>query len=133
MVPRIQIAFYLTGEDVDLEALTDALALSPTGTRKKESWPKPSIGAGIAKDSWEFRLDKEECRAVSSQINKLQSVFSDKICTLIDLERKYSLRANVAVIIETEAGDAPELVLSTDNIDFLHKIHAEIGFDMYID
>ncbi len=132
-MPRIQTALYLSGEDVDLEALTSALALSPTGIRKKESWPRPSIEAGIAKDAWEYRLDKEECNAVSSQVDKLQSVFSDKVRTLIDLEKSFSVKANVVVIIEMDAGDAPELVLSTDNIGFLHRINAEIGFDLYID
>lgn len=35
-------------------------------------------------------------------------------------------------MVEAELGEYPELVLTRENIDFLSSIHAEIGFDLYI-
>lgn len=121
------------GDDVELNAITEELNLLPTKMRKRDEWPHASIVAGLARDTWELQTEKEECKAVSIQMNKLQSVLLPKVDVINKLVKKYLLEISVTVVIEMEAGDGPEVVLAKENIDFLSSINAEVGFDLYID
>lgn len=88
---------------------------------------------GIAKDGWLLETKKEECKAVSIQLNKLQKILSSKLDVIEKLCKKYFLETSITIVVEMEAGDGPELILSKDNVAFLSSINAEIGFDLYID
>lgn len=133
MLPKVQIAFYITGDNLKFDVLTERLALQPTRVRKKEEWPKPSILAGIAEDTWEYRTDKEECQAISAQFDKLRGLLSDKIDAINEMKRQYSLEITITVIVETKVKYMPVMFLSKENINFLSQINAELGFDMYRD
>lgn len=50
-----------------------------------------------------------------------------------ELCERFELTASFTVVVEMEAGDAPELVLTKDIILFIAAINAEVGFDLYID
>ena len=133
MLPKIKINFYLAGDDVDLGDLSEKLNLQPTRVRKKNEWPQASILAGIAQDVWELQMEKEECKAVSIQLDKLQKRLISKVEIIKELSSQYRLESSVTVVIEMEAGGGPEMVLSKENIVFLSLLNAEIGFDLYID
>lgn len=123
----------MAGNNVNLDILTEKLNLQPTRIRKKNEWPQASIIAGIAQDVWELQMGKEECRAVSIQLDKLQDSLYSKVEIIKELSKKYLLETSITVVIEMETGDGPEMVLSKENIAFLSSINAEIGFDLYID
>lgn len=133
MLPYVMVRFSLSGDKIPLHDIAQKIGIPPARIRKKEDWPRPSILAGVAKDMLEFRTDKEECRAVSTQLGKIQAMLTPKIETIREVMQKYSMKANLTVVIESEINDYPELVLTMENIEFLSAIHAEIGFDLYID
>lgn len=87
----------------------------------------------IAQDVWMLETKKEECKAVSIQLDKLQKMLFPKIDTIVSLSEKYFLEISVTIVIEMTAGDGPELVLSKDNVAFLALINAEVGFGLYIE
>ena len=132
-MPKIKVGFYMAGNNVELNAITEELNLQPTKTRKKNEWPQASISAGLARDIWELETEKEECKAVSIQMNRLQGVLFSKLDTIKKLKEKYSLETSVTIVIEMEKGNGPEIVLLKENTEFLSLIGAEVGFDLYID
>ena len=123
----------MTGDDVELDVLTKEIGIIPTKVRKKTEWPQVAISMGIAKDGWLLETEKEECRAVSVQLDKLQKKLYPKLDVIRELCKKYFLEISITIVVEMEAGDGPELILSRDNIAFLSLINAEIGFDLYVD
>lgn len=132
MTPKVKVSFYLSGDDVDLDVLTKEIGIKPTKVRKKEEWPQVSISMGIAKDGWLLETEKEDCKAISIQLDKLRKMLFPKVDVIVTLSEKYFLETSVTIVIEMEAGDGPELVLSKDNVAFLSRINAEIGFDLYV-
>lgn len=133
MTPKVKVSFYLSGDDVDLNVLTEEIGIIPTKVRKKTDWPQVSISMGIAKDSWLLETEKEECKAISNQFDKLCKILFPKADVILSLSEKYLLEASVTIVVEMEVGNGPELVLSKENVAFLSLINAEIGFDLYIE
>lgn len=130
---KVRVTLLFTGDNIPLNDITAKIGISPTRVRQKKDWPQPSILAGVATDTWEFRTNKMESRAISAQMDEIQMVFGPKTAIINELTEKYSILTNVVVMVESEIGDYPELVLTRENIEFLSSIHAEIGFDLYID
>ena len=133
MAPKVKVSSYMSGDDVDLDALTKQIGIKPTKVRKKAEWPQVSVSMGIAKDAWLLETEKEECKEVSVQLDKLQKFLFPKIDVILALREKYFLETSITIVVEMEAGDGPELVLTKDNIAFLALIDAEIGFDLYLE
>ena len=78
LTPKVKVSFYMSGDDVDLDVLTEQIGIKPTKVRKKSEWPQVSISMGMAKDSWLLETEKEECIAVSTLFDKLQKILSQK-------------------------------------------------------
>jgi len=132
-MPKIRVNFFISGANVELENITKELKIEPSNTRKKNDWPQGSINAGIAKDIWELQTEKEECKSISWQFDKLQNLLQPKTEIINKLCDYYELKTNITIVVEMEAGDGPEFVLSRGNVQFSALINAEIGFDLYID
>ena len=130
---KVRVSLFLSGNNIPLDDITKKIGILPTKVREKKDWPQSSILAGIAKDTWEFRTDKMEYRDISTQLNEIQTIFGQKTKIIRELIEKYSLSINVIIMIEAEINEYPELILTKENIDFLSSIHAEVGFDLYID
>lgn len=133
LTPKVKVSFYMSGDDVDLDILTEQIGIKPTKVRKKSEWPQVSISMGIAKDSWLLEMEKEECIAVSTLFDKLQKILFPKTDIIIALSEKYALEVSVTVVVEMEVGSGPELALTKENIVFLALVNAEVSFDLYID
>lgn len=133
LTPKVKVSFYMSGDDVDLDILTEQIGIKPTKVRKKSEWPQVSISMGIAKDSWLLEMEKEECIAVSTLFDKLQKILFPKTDIITALSKKYALELSVTIVVEMEVGSGPELVLTKENIAFLALVNAEVGFDLYID
>ena len=130
---KVQVRLYLTGDSVPFEYLTEQLDVLPFSTRKKQNWPRPSILAGVAVDTWGYQTIKENTLSISTQLDKVEQIFAKKVETIRALLKRYSLRCNIVILVEAECGNLPEMVLSEENISFLAAIKAELGFDLYID
>ncbi len=132
-MPKVRVSLFLSGNDIPLHDITKKIGILPTKVREKKDWPRSSIVAGIAKDTWEFRTDKMEYRDISTPLNEIQAIFAPKAKMIKELAEIYSMSINVIIMIEAEINEYPELILTKENIDFLSSIHAEVGFDLYID
>lgn len=133
MKPKVKVGFYLSGDDVDFHILTEEIGIVPTKVRKKADWPQVSISMGIAKDSWLLETQKEECKVISNQLDKMCEMLFPKVDVIRTLIQKYKLESSVTIVVEMEAGNGPEFVLSKDHVAFLALINAEIGFDLYFE
>lgn len=132
-MPKVRVCLFLSGDDIPLHDITEKIGILPTEIRKKKDWVQPSILAGIAKDTWAFYTDKVECRAIQTQLDTLQTIFKQKTEQIRELIETYSIIVNVIIMVEAEINEYPELILTEENVEFLSSIHAEVGFDLYID
>lgn len=132
MFPRIYLKLFLSGDGIDLDMITQTLGLNPSLVRKKNDWPQGTIDAGLAVDTWMYQTACVTSWAVYEQFKELQSAFAGKTATLTELIEKFSLSTTVTVVVEMNAGNAPELVIEPEQIGFLSQIHAELAYDLYI-
>ena len=99
MTPKVKVSFYMTGNNVDLDILTEKIGIKPSKVRKKADWPQVSISMGIAQDTWLLEIEKEECKAVSIQFDKLQKMLFSKIDAIVALSEKFSLERLVTIVV----------------------------------
>ena len=128
-IPKIRIDFWITGDLFEPREVSEILQIEPTKIRRKEEYPLPQT----ALTSWKLSTKKEECKAVCWQFEKLIKLLKGKEKLIIGMCEQYKLTASFTVVVEMEAGDSPELVLTKDIILFIAAINAEVGFDLYID
>lgn len=86
--PKVKVGFYLSGDDVDFNILTEEIGIVPTKVRKKADWPQVSISMGIAKDSWLLETQKEECKTISNQLDKMCEMLFPKVDVIRTLIQK---------------------------------------------
>ncbi len=127
-LPRIRVDFYLSGDVFDIEKITKAMGLMPTFTRKKEDCPV----AITALTCWKVSTKDSKCRAVSGKMREMIELLETKEGVINDLCSRYELQTSFTVVVEMKKGDGPELVLNEETIDFLARIRAEVGFDLYV-
>ena len=75
LTPKVKVSFYMSGDDVDLDVLTEQIGIKPTKVRKKSEWPQVSISMGMAKDSWLLETEKEEC--TKEDVRQCVHIFSN--------------------------------------------------------
>ena len=66
MRPRANVRVLITGEGLDLDAITEALGVEPTYTRLGETY-----------DDWEYTIPRAECTSVSERIGALRRELGD--------------------------------------------------------
>lgn len=66
MLPKSKVSFYMAGNNVEINTITEELDLKPTTMRRKNEWPQASILAGFAMDTWELQTEKENIQFLSS-------------------------------------------------------------------
>jgi hypothetical protein len=132
MIPTLKTKFYIAGDNVNLDMISKALEIEATEKKKKSDWPLTSINAGIAEDLWMLYFEKEECTAISIQVDKMEDILSSKVSVLNDLCRNNQLNVTMEIVVEMVVGEGPEFVLTRRNISFLNAINCEIGYDLYV-
>jgi hypothetical protein len=128
-LPKIRVDFNISGDEFDLQYITDRMGISPTKTRTKNECPVPAT----ALTYWRLSTDKEVCKAVCCQYEKIMKLLAEKELIINQLCKEYNLKTNFNIVIEMEGNNGPELVLTRQIILFISSICAEIGFDLYID
>ncbi len=66
MRPRANVRVLITGEGLDLDAITEALGVEPTYTRLGETY-----------DDWEYTILRAECASVSERLGTLRRALGD--------------------------------------------------------
>jgi len=127
--PKIKVSFCLAGDNDNLDEITKLMEINPTKQRKKEDCPIMQF----ALTTWNLSTEKEYCKAVYWQFDKVLEKLKGKEEIINEICKKYNFEASFTVVVEMLVGNGPELVLTRDIISFASSINAEIGFDLYID
>ncbi len=132
MRPRVRASFGITGNDLDLDAITESLEVAPTSTRLKEDFPEVSQRMGLAADSWGYTIPRAECASVSERIGALEAVFGDKAGQVATVRERYAANVSVGLSLHAVIGDEPNLTLTRGDLAFLGSMDAELGIDPYL-
>ena len=121
MRPRANVRVLITGEGLDLDAITEALGVEPTYTRLGETY-----------DDWEYTIPRAECASVSERIGALEAVFGDKAGQISAVRERYAANVSVGLSLHAVIGDEPDLTLTRGDLAFLGSMGAELGIDPYL-
>ncbi len=120
MRPRANVRVLITGEGLDLDAITEALGVEPTYTRLGETY-----------DDWEYTIPRAECASVSERIGALEAVFGDRTGQISAVRERYAANVSVELSLHAVIGDEPDLTLTRGDLAFLGSMGAEFGIDPY--
>ena len=120
MRPRANVRVLITGEGLDLDAITEALGVEPTYTRLGETY-----------DDWEYTIPRAECASVSERLGTLEAVFGDRAGQISAVRERYAANVSVELSLHAVIGDEPDLTLTRGDLAFLGALGAEFGIDPY--
>jgi hypothetical protein len=131
-LPKMHADFSLAADEADLDVITEAIGLEPTGVRKKDEWPIQSINAGIACDVWDLSTDLRYSTSVDESLGAIINMLRGKEGAIRHLAEKYDMRVSFTVAIYAEATTMPDLSLKRESLRFLAELGADISFDPYL-
>jgi hypothetical protein len=140
-LPTIKIGFDLTGDEFLEEDVSTKLGLNSDEFRSKDDWPdaikenKDRIDLPYwykPRTVWCVDICEEHSYAVSVQFEKMIDLLEGKENAIKEICEELNLIANFQIVINMEAGDRPEMILTKEILHLASSLNAEIGFDMYI-
>ena len=131
MRPRVRASFGITGDDLDLGAITESLGVEPTEIYRKEDARAVIKEMGLAADTWGYTIPRAECTSVSERIGALEAVFGDKAGQVATVRERYAANVSVGLSLHAVIGDEPDLTLTRGDLAFLGALGAELGIDPY--
>jgi len=129
ILPQIRVSFFFSGDVFDIDDVSTRMNIMPTKTREKKDFPIKEL----AHTYWSLKTEKESCKAVSLQFEKLMKLLIGKEILIMQICNNYNIDAGFSIDIWMKNGDKPEMVLTKDIITFLASINAEVGFDLFVD
>ena len=131
MRPRVRASFGITGDDLDLGAITEALGVEPTEIYRKEDARAVIKEMGLAADTWGYTIPRAECASVSERIGAPEAMFGDKAGQISAVRERYAANVGVELSVHAVIGDEPDLTLTRGDLAFLGAMGAEFGIDPY--
>ena len=123
--------FSIYGEKFDTEDVTIRLGISPTETKVKgiipEGKKRPSI-----ETSWKICTKEEVSLDLNDQLHHLIDLIGDKVKPLCDIKSSLGVNFVFSFIVKIENGEKPAIHFSSDSLNFISSIGAEIDIDLYI-
>ena len=132
MRPRANVRVLITGEGLDLDAITEALGVEPTEVYRKEDARAVIKEMGLAADTWGYTIPRAECASVSERIGALEAVFGDRTGQISAVRERYAANVSVGLSLHAVIGDEPDLTLTRGDLAFLGSMGAELGIDPYL-
>jgi hypothetical protein len=136
--PKISITLSIEGQEFDFGSINSTLGVSPTSIRTANDWPDALKNQASAlpdelkpRDTWEFKLEKAYCLAVSQRFEELLRLFAGKASSIRELCQQHNFWAAITVVIDMKDDDKPEIVLTPEISSFASQIGAEIGIEIY--
>lgn len=128
-LPQIRVTFFFVGDEFNIDDVTKKMAITPT-----ETWEKKDFRIkDVAYTCWSLETEKESCRSVSQQFEKIMYLLRGKEIIIKQICNIYNVNVSFEITIYMENGDKPEMVLTKEIISYLASINAEVGFDLYVD
>lgn len=129
ILPQVRVSFFFSGDEFDIEDINKKMNITSTKTRKKKDFPIIEF----AHTEWVLDTEKESCKAVSLQFEKIIKMLEGKEIVIMQICSDYNITAGFLIDIWMENGNKPEIVLTKEIISFLASINAEVSFDFFID
>lgn len=139
--PRINVSFILEGCEFSKEYIYEKLRLEATRFRTKMDWPDAIINWQVYNPNlpdeykprtiWELSTGYEECLSVTRRLQKIIGRLKGKEAVINQLCQELNLRVNFTVSIEVDLEYFPEIALEKEELAFMAKIGADIGFCFY--
>lgn len=123
-----KISLCFNGDEVPLEKITSILEVEPTYVRKKVEW---RVQNEYSCDEWEFTLKEINCPDVEKLFRKIIKIFKNKTDKIKKVCHECNCTVCVTIVIHMENCAQPYIVLSSDTINFLHLINAEVVMDVW--
>ena len=123
--------FSIYGENFNTEDVTIRLGISPTETKVKgiipEGKKRPSI-----ETSWKICTKEEVSLDLNDPLHHLVDCIEDKVKPLCDIKSSLDVNFVFSFIVKIENGEKPAMHFSSDSLNFISSIGAEIDIDLYI-
>ena len=132
MRPRVRASFGITGDDLDLGAITESLGVAPTEVYRKEDARAVIKEMGLAADTWEYTIPRAECASVSERLGTLRRALGDGAGRLAPALEGRDADVGVELSVHAVIGDEPDLTLTRGDLAFLGSMGAELGIDPYL-
>ena len=139
MEPKINVSFYLEGNEFSKEYIWEKLGLVPSHFRTKEDWPEAILNWPVynpdlpdeykPRTVWELMTGYEACMSVTDQLEKMINRLVGKEDSVDQLRKELNLHITFLVNIKADAGYFPVMYLEKDAVAFISKIGADIVID----
>lgn len=122
------VDFFICSDNLNFKQITSLLRIQPSETRSKETFKFKEF----AKDYWSYLIEYEESDDICNQINQLIEVLlprKKELIFLLDNEPGIEMGFNVVINVFDDV--FPQLLLTSDVVNFFGELKCQIGFDIY--
>jgi hypothetical protein len=127
-VNEIQVSLKIHDFECDASQISDILGVQSTHIWKKGEPRQPKAIVFHDANGWMYKITKNDVIYVEEMIDALVNIFENKIENFKQLPLECTFE--IAIICFFKRG-MPSITFNKRAIDFIHKIGAEIDFDMY--
>ncbi len=128
---NVLVDFRIIGDNYNIQEITDILLIKPSRYWKAGNDIRQT-GRKYDCTEWIFSTGYEETLDISTQIEKIKSIFLEKSNQLVSLREKYNLKYCIEIVINIENNAVPAIYLDSEIINFAAIIGATFDFDTYI-
>lgn len=139
---EVSVCLTMSGNNVDLDEISEKLDISPTRTRSLDDWPDAIKNPVYElpeylrpRFTWELNTGYSHCRLVRNKFDELLGCLEGKEYVINSLREQNDLEVSFTVGIHAQHDQCnlPELFLTNKIVTFAASTNADIGFDMYLD
>jgi len=131
MRTNIKIEFNICGDYIDVDNVTEMMAIKPIISYLKGD---PIKGKPLVrKDTlWAIETEYEEADDIDDVLPKVLKQIIGKTDVIKKIKELYDVNISFIFVINIEDGESPAMYLNIDLIKFAAEIDARIGFDVYV-
>ncbi|MBM7578762.1 DUF4279 domain-containing protein [Jeotgalibacillus terrae] len=128
---KTMIYFEITAPDLDTEAVTKQLNMTPSESYHKGDWVEDSFYHYRKRGSWSISSGYQEDLFMDESYKKVIDPLREKTALINQLRTAYDATCRIVVVSEMFNGQAPALFFPADVVQFAAAVHAEIDLDLY--
>lgn len=124
----ICVDFSIVGERFDLAKVSEIMGIQPSETAFEKRICS-EFGYGT-QTSWSLRSEKHNTGDMSLVLRPFIQLLQSKKAEICKVNQLFSLGTVFIVEVDVGSDGYPATYLDRETIEFMHDIHAEIGFDV---
>ncbi|MDR1008485.1 MAG: DUF4279 domain-containing protein [Campylobacteraceae bacterium] len=127
-VNEIKVSIKIHDFECDASQISDILGIQSTDIWKKGEPRQPKALVVHDANGWEYEIIKFDIIYVGEMVDELVGIFEDRLENFKQLPKECYIQ--ISIICFFKRG-MPSIAFNKRAIDFIHKIGAEIDFDLY--